>query len=60
MQITASDIKEYKKEKIKIKIEWGTSIRQTKTYLFDSEHDKDTFMKGVSEALGWLDGRVIE
>jgi Holliday junction resolvase RusA-like endonuclease len=60
LEIRAEDIKEYKNEKIKIKIVWGTSRLQTKTYLFDSERDKDNFMKGVSEALGWLDARVIK
>jgi hypothetical protein len=61
LEIRAEDIKEYKNEKIKIKIVWGTSRLQiAKTYLFDSERDKDNFMKGVSEALGWLDARVIK
>jgi len=60
LEIRAEDIKEYKNQKIKIKIIWGTSADETKIYKFNYEQDKNNFIKGVSEAVGWLDCKIIE
>ncbi len=38
----------------KISIAWGTEREQAKTYVFENETQKAFFMKGVDEAVGWL------
>ena len=38
----------------KISIAWGTEREQAKTYVFENETQKAFFMKGVDEAIGWL------
>jgi|21_taG_2_1085346.scaffolds.fasta_scaffold108552_3 hypothetical protein len=41
-------------KKPKISIAWGTEREQAKTYVFENETQKAFFMKGVDEAVGWL------
>ena len=38
----------------KITIVWGTDKELTRTYIFEDEKQKAFFMKGVDEAVGWL------
>ena len=38
----------------KISIVWGTERERAKTYVFETETQKAFFMKGVNEAVGWL------
>ena len=38
----------------KITIVWGTDRERAKTYIFEDEKQKAFFMKGVDEAVGWL------
>ena len=38
----------------KITIVWGTDRERAKTYIFEDEKQKAFFMKGVNEAVGWL------
>ena len=45
---------------IKIKIRWGSCGEKTKTYTFETEEQKDFFMKGVDEAEGWLKYEILE
>ena len=39
----------------KISIVWGTEREKAKTYVFENETQKAFFMKGVDEAVGWLE-----
>ena len=39
----------------KICIVWGTEREKAKTYVFENETQKAFFMKGVDEAVGWLE-----
>ena len=39
----------------KITIVWGTEREKAKTYVFENETQKAFFMKGVDEAVGWLE-----
>ena len=39
----------------KITIVWGTDKELTRTYIFEDEKQKAFFMKGVDEAVGWLE-----
>ena len=38
----------------KISIVWGSDLELTRTYIFEDEKQKAFFMKGVDEAVGWL------
>ena len=42
-------------EKIKVTIVWGSGYDVEKTYEFASAAEKVAFMKGVDEAIGWMD-----
>ena len=44
-----------KDKKPKISIVWGTEREKAKTYVFENETQKAVFMKGVDEAVGWLE-----
>ena len=44
----------------KISIAWGTEREQAKTYVFENETQKAFFMKGVDEAVGWLEYNEVE
>ena len=47
-------------KKPKISIAWGTEREQAKTYVFENETQKAFFMKGVDEAVGWLEYDEVE
>tara|TARA_R100001086_G_scaffold59386_1_gene27261 strand:+ start:174 stop:413 length:240 start_codon:yes stop_codon:yes gene_type:complete len=42
-------------KKIKVTLVWGSGYDVEKTYEFASPAEKDAFMKGVDEAIGWMD-----
>jgi len=42
-------------KKIKVTLVWGSGYDVEKTYEFASPAEKDAFMKGVGEAIGWMD-----
>ena len=42
-------------KKPRISIVWGTERERAKTYVFETETQKAFFMKGVDEAIGWLE-----
>ena len=44
----------------KITIVWGTDKELTRTYIFEDEKQKAFFMKGVDEAVGWLEYNEVE
>jgi hypothetical protein len=44
----------------KITIVWGSDREMTKTYMFENETQKAFFMKGVDEAVGWLEYSEVE
>ena len=44
-----------KNKKIKVTLVWGSGYDVEKTYEFASSAEKDAFMKGVGEAIGWMD-----
>jgi hypothetical protein len=44
----------------KITIVWGTDRERAKTYIFEDEKQKAFFMKGVDEAVGWLEYNEVE
>ena len=44
-----------KNKKIKVTLVWGSGYDVEKTYEFASSAEKDAFMKGVDEAIGWMD-----
>ena len=44
----------------KISIVWGTEREKAKTYVFENETQKAFFMKGVDEAVGWLEYNEVE
>jgi len=44
----------------KISIVWGSDLELTRTYIFEDEKQKAFFMKGVDEAVGWLEYDEVE
>ena len=42
-------------KKIKVTLVWGSGYDVEKTYEFASPAEKDAFMKGGDEAIGWMD-----
>ena len=42
-------------KKPKITIAWGSDLELTRTYIFEDEKQKAFFMKGVDEAVGYLE-----
>ena len=44
----------------KITIAWGSDLELTRTYIFEDEKQKAFFMKGVDEAVGWLEYNEVE
>ena len=44
----------------KISIVWGSDLELTRTYIFEDEKQKAFFMKGVDEAVGWLEYNEVE
>ena len=44
----------------KITIVWGEDKQKTNTYVFENETQKAFFMKGVDEAVGWLEYDEIQ
>ena len=42
-------------KKTKVTIVWCSGYDGEKTYEFESPAEKDAFMKGVDEAIGWMD-----
>ena len=42
-------------KKIKVTLVWGSGYDVEKTYEFASPAEKVAFMKGVDEAIGWMD-----
>ena len=42
-------------KKMKVTLVWGSGYDVEKTYEFASPAEKDAFMKGVDEAIGWMD-----
>ena len=49
-----------KDKRPKITIVWGTDKELTRTYIFEDEKQKAFFMKGVDEAVGWLEYDEIQ
>ena len=47
-------------KKPKVTIVWGSDLELTRTYVFENETQKAFFMKGVSEAEGWLQYAEVE
>tara|TARA_R100001198_G_scaffold95557_2_gene81940 strand:- start:1108 stop:1503 length:396 start_codon:yes stop_codon:yes gene_type:complete len=41
-------------------IRWGSDKEVTKTYTFNTIFEKDSFLKGVDEANGWLEYELVE
>ena len=46
-------------KKPKITIAWGSDAELTKTYVFENETQKAFFIKGLDEAIGWLEYREV-
>jgi len=44
----------------KITIAWGSDAELIRTYIFEDEKQKAFFMKGVDEAVGWLEYDEVE
>ncbi|QGZ18254.1 hypothetical protein HTVC115P_gp19 [Pelagibacter phage HTVC115P] len=42
-------------KKPKVTIVWGSDCELTRTYIFEDEKQKAFFMKGVDEAVGYLE-----
>ena len=42
-------------KKPKVTIVWGSDAELTRTYIFEDEKQKAFFMKGVDEAVGYLE-----
>ena len=49
-----------KDKRPKITIAWGSDLELTRTYIFEDEKQKAFFMKGVEEAVGWLEYAEVE
>ena len=43
----------------KITIAWGSDAELTRTYVFENETQKAFFMKGVDEAVGYLEYQEV-
>jgi hypothetical protein len=46
-------------KKPKITIAWGSDAELTRTYVFENETQKAFFMRGVDEAVGYLEYREV-
>ena len=46
-------------KKPKITIAWGSDAELTRTYVFEDETQKAFFIKGLDEAIGWLEYREV-
>jgi hypothetical protein len=46
-------------KKPKITIAWGSDAELTRTYVFENETQKAFFIKGLDEAIGWLEYREV-
>ena len=46
-------------KKPKITIAWGSDAELTRTYVFENETQKAFFMKGVDEAVGYLEYQEV-
>ena len=44
----------------KITLAWGTDAELARTYIFEDEKQKAFFMRGVNEAVGWLECNEVE
>ena len=40
-----------------VTIDWGQEKQERRTYTFASAAEKEAFIKGVEEAVGWMDYR---
>ena len=45
-------------KKFKVTLVWGSGYDVEKVYEFASRAEKEAFMKGVDEAIAWMDYRV--
>jgi len=48
-----------KKFKITINIAWGDQLAEMREYKFYTEEEKDSFLRGANECMGWGDYAVI-
>jgi len=46
-------------KKPKITIVWGSDLELARTYIFEDEKQKAFFMKGVDEAVGYLEYQEV-
>jgi hypothetical protein len=48
------------KKMIRIVIRWGRAFYEKKEYYFDTEKERDAFLKGADEAIGWESMAILK